>query len=162
MTRGAAILGIGAAVVVVGGGTYWLYRQGDLSQLGVPGPGGTQTQSSITVTLPAAGAGTEVSGPSPGARGENLYPALWAIAPQSLPSGGFGGGPPITRPQGDVWVVIATNLTVQGTYNGQTASSLGPWVGIAEYADGTLVRVYPQLDLGGAATIGSWSGGYGS
>lgn len=159
----STLVGLTAGAALVGAGGYLLYRQYHgpittaLSQ--VSGCGGTINEG-IPVTIVPGYSGTEVAsaiaGPSVGPRGENEYPCLWAVAPKTLPTS-YQGGPAITRRCGQVWVVIATNLSVSGTYNGQPAASQGPWTGIAEYDDNVLVRVYPQQ---GQGTLGAWSGGF--
>lgn len=122
-------------------------------------PGLLQTGSiygGLNVTIPSnPNAGTYVSGgPAPGARGEQLYPALWAVASKTVP--GF-----VKCQNGTGWVVIAVNLNVSGTYNGQSASAVGPWIGIAEYTNRQLVRVYPQRATGSSqTTLWSYSGFY--
>lgn len=159
-------VGIAAGSVIVLGGGAIAWDKGLLSGIGLPGPGGAGTiHGGIPVTVgpnvtsPKDGS---VGGPSPGPSGKYTYPALWAVAPQTLPVAGYHGGPAITRPHGNVWLVIAVNLKVSGTVNGQNAANLGPWVGIAEYANGTRVRVYPQraaFHNGQLSTLGAWSGG---
>lgn len=161
------VIGLGAAVGLGGVAWYLLAPNsfhtvtGSLSQ-GISGCGGTP-QSGIPAAFPANYTGqTLVGGPSPGPAGQHEFPCLWAIAPSTLPTS-YLGGPAITRRHGQVWLVIARNLAVSGTVDGQAASALGPWNGIAEYSDGTLVRVYPQPAnaFGGSNnTLGAWSGGY--
>lgn len=163
------VVGVAATGAVVVGGGVLLWTQGLLSGIGLPGPGGSRGGSTVShgiavtigpnVTSPKD---AQVGGVTPGPSGQYTYPTLWAIAPQTLPLHGYQGGPAINRPSGNVWLTIATNLTVSGTYKGGSPSAAGSWNGIAEYADGQLVRVYPQpADAfgGSLATLGAWSGG---
>lgn len=165
MKKGTAIAaGVGGAALL--GGAYLLFGKklggvGTTVSNAVSGCSGGSITSGIPATLnPSYSAQTEVGGPAPGPSGHHEFPCLWAVAPKSLPSS-YQGGPAITRRSGQVWVVIATNMAVTGTLSGgQNAANLGPWVGVAEYSNGTLVRVYPQLAANGAAQLGQWSGGY--
>lgn len=162
---GLSVVGVGAAA----GGAWLLFGKQLASaaasaSAAVAGCGTGTAAGGIPATLnPNYTAQTFVGGPAPGPSGQHEFACLWAVAPQQLPVSGYMGGAPITRPNGQVWVVIATDMTVTGTYNGQPAANAGPWVGIAEYNNGTLVRVYPQPAnaFGGAlANLGDWSGGY--
>lgn len=162
MKKGTAIaLGIGGTGALVGG--YLLFGKSGLSSLtnnvsnALGGCSGTATNGLTANINPGYTPQTSVNGPSPGPSGQHEFPCLWAIAPTTLPTSGYMGGPQITRINGQVWVVIATNMAVTGTFNGQPAASQGPWNGIAEYSNGTLVRVYPQQ---GTASLGTWTGGY--
>lgn len=165
MSKGTAIgLGVLGAVGLAGG-AYLLFGK----QLGSVGttissalsPCSGTAASGLTATISSSyQAQTLVSGPSPGPSGKQEFPCLWTVAPTTLPTSGYQGGPAVTQPNGQVWMVVATNMAVTGTYNGSPASSLGPWVGIAEYSNGQLVRVYPQRATGGQPSIGSWTGGF--
>lgn len=152
------LLGVGLGAALLAGGGYVVYKEyghGLGGSATSPGPSGGSISGGIPVTIAAAGAGTQVGGPSPGARGENLYPTLWAVAPTTLPQN-YAGGPTITARCGTGWLVIAVDLAASGTFNGQPADAY-PWIGVAEYTNGQLVRVYPQASTG---TLGSFSGGY--
>lgn len=161
MKKGAAIgLGIGGAAAL--GGAYLLFgkKLGTKVSTSLSSCTGSVT-SGIPATLnPSYQPKTEVGGPSPGPSGKNAFPCLWAVAPKSLPSR-YHHGSAITRRTGQVWVVIATNMAVTGTMaNGSNPANAGTWVGIAEYSNGTLVRVYPQLAGHGMTSLGDWTGGY--
>ena len=170
MSKTGVIVGVSAGVAAVGTGTYLYVKNGGhipgLPESSAPGPGGQPSvYGGIPAVIQANYTGSPVSGPSPGPRGEYEFPSLWSVAPQTLPSQ-YLSGPAITRRCGQVWLVIAENLDVSGTYNDQNAANQGPWVGIAEFSDGTLVRVYPQQASnstsasGALSGLGSWSGGY--
>ena len=167
MKRGAKIgLAAGGAAALAGG--VYLLGKGSFGQ-GLSSIGSTLSPCSGTITggltatlNPNYAAQTAVGGPAPGPAGQHEYPCLWNIAPQTLPASGYQGGPAITRQKGYVWVVLAINMAVTGTMtNGQPASGNGPWVGIVEYYNGTLIRVYPQrAGYQGLTSLGQWSGGY--
>lgn len=164
---GKQTVGVVAGLAVAAGGGYILYREtlGNPITLRMPQPGILKTPSvygGIKVTLPSgwpqtdSTLGTQVGGPSPGSRGENLFPELWAVAPKTVPS-----FVPCTKGTG--WVTIAVGLQVSGDYNGRPASTQGPWVGTAEYTNGQLVRVFPGPAYGGPSdmsALGSYAGFY--
>lgn len=161
------VIGIGAAVGLTGVAWYLLAPksfQSLTNGLGttLSGCSGTAT-SGLTATFVSGYSGqTLIGGPSPGPAGQHEFPCLWAVAPKTLPSA-YMGGPAITRRNGQVWLVVATNMAVSGTIAGQPASASAPWNGIAEYNNGQLVRVYPQpaSAFGGSmSTLGAWAGGY--
>lgn len=165
MAKGTAIA-VGGGIVAVGAGGYLLLRNrlGGVSKLfGSPCTSGSITSGLPATLNPTYQAQTKVGGPSPGPSGQHAFPCLWAAAPKSLPTT-YQSGPKITRRSGQVYVVIATNMAVTGTMaNGDNPANLGPWVGIAEYSNGTLVRVYPQRAAafnGTLKTLGEWSGGF--
>ena len=167
MKRSAKI-GIGAGVVLAGIGTVYALGNGNLGN-GLSTIGSTVQPCTGTITsgIPATlnpnyAAQSAVGGPAPGPSGVHEYPCLERFAPATLPVNGYQNGPAVTRPNGYVWLVIAENMTVTGTMsNGQSAASSGPWLGIAEYYNQQLVRVYPQRSgVQGLTQIGQWSGGY--
>lgn len=158
---GGALALIGAGIYVAGNGSF--SRGTSVLTSAVSGCSGSAT-SGLTATInPSYKPQTIVGGPSPGPAGQHAFPCLWAIAPQTLPTAGYQGGPAITRTGGYVYLVVAVNMAVTGTTaSGESAANLGPWVGIAEYDNGTLKRVYPQLSTafgGQLTTLGEWSGG---
>lgn len=158
-------LAVVAGAAVVGGGGLLAWDRGWLKGIGLPGPGSVgSTQTGITVKVGphvASPLDRRVGGPSPGPSGQYTYPALWSLAPKSLPQS-YQGGPTISRRGGYVWLTIATGLTVTGTYQGGSPATAGPWNGVAEYQNGSLLRVYPQPATafsGQLAALGAWSGG---
>lgn len=165
MKKGTAIVaGVGGAAVL--GGAYLLFGKklgglGSTVASGLSGCSGSITGGIPATLNPSYQPQTEVGGPAPGPSGQHAFPCLWAVAPKSLPTS-YQGGPAITRRHGQVWLVIATNMAVTGTMSdGQNPANVGPWVGIAEYSNGTLVRVYPQqANPNALAQLGQWSGGY--
>lgn len=169
MSKAGVIVGVSAGAAAVAGGTYLFVKNGGkipgFSNAGAPGPSGQPSvYGGIPAVIQPGYSGSPVSGPSPGNRGEYEYPSLWSVAPKTLPSQ-YLTGPAITRRCGQVWLVIAENLDVSGTYNGLPAANEGPWIGVAEYSDGNLVRVYPQQaqadsPAGAISSLGQWAGGY--
>lgn len=168
MKTGTAVALGGGALALVGAGLY-VAGSGNLSRGlnlltgATSGCAGSATGGLTATINPSYKPQTIVEGPSPGPAGQHAFPFLWAIAPQTLPTSGYQGGPRITRTGGYVYLVVAVNMAVSGTTaSGENAATLGPWVGIAEYDNGTLKRVYPQLASafgGQLTTLGEWSGG---